>query len=123
GEVSLLRDDVSSLTYLSAHPRQLDHPLSSWDWGDLLLGRRTDAFVRNLSRLAQNTPTRAFRVATHQIVDVLVGHRHQRRHISRPGVTGRVHYVLLIRSRRACSRISSSCCGAARAPPESGAGF
>jgi hypothetical protein len=60
GEVSLLRSDVSSLTYLSAHPRQLDDPSSSWDWGNLLLGRRTDAFVRNLSRLAQNTATRAF---------------------------------------------------------------
>lgn len=60
GEVSLLRNDVSSLTYLSAHPRQLDEPSSSWDWGNLLLGRRTDAFVRNLSQLAQNTPTRAF---------------------------------------------------------------
>jgi hypothetical protein len=60
GEVNLLRNDVSSLTYLGAHPRQLDEQSSSWDWGSRLLGRRTDAFVRNLSRLAQNTPTRAF---------------------------------------------------------------
>jgi hypothetical protein len=59
-EVTRLRDDVSSLAYLSAHPRQLDEPTSAWDWGNLLLGRRTDAFVRNLSRLAQNSPTRAF---------------------------------------------------------------
>ncbi len=59
-EVTRLRDDVSSLSHLSAHPRQLDEPASAWDWGNRLLGRRTDAFVRNLSRLAHDSPTRAF---------------------------------------------------------------
>jgi hypothetical protein len=60
GEVSRLRDDASTLSYLSAHPRQLDVPSNSWDWGNLVLGRRTDALVRSLTQLAQNTPTRAF---------------------------------------------------------------
>ena len=59
-EVTRLRDDVSLLAHLPAHPRQLDEPASAWDWGNLLLGRRTDALVRNLSRLAHNPPTRAF---------------------------------------------------------------
>ena len=59
-EVIGLRDDVSSLKYLTTHPRQLDEPANSWDWSSLLLGRRTDALVRNLSRLAHDSGTRAF---------------------------------------------------------------
>lgn len=59
-EVTRLRDDVSSLNHLPAHPRQLDQPANSWDWSNTLLGRRTDAFVRNLNRLATSSSTRAF---------------------------------------------------------------
>ena len=35
-------------------------PARSWDWSNLLIGRRTDAFVRELARLAADTGTRAF---------------------------------------------------------------
>ena len=59
-EVIRLRNDVSSLTHVPPHPRQLDEPTSAWNWSDLLLGRRTDAFVRNLSKIADDAPTRAF---------------------------------------------------------------
>ncbi len=59
-EVTKLRDGVALLPYISPHPRQMDQPADSWDWGNRLLGRRTDAFVRNLARLAKNSPTRAF---------------------------------------------------------------
>lgn len=59
-DVVALRDDASTLSFLSPHPRQLDQPSGAWDWANLLLGRRTDAFVRNLTRAAQGTATRAF---------------------------------------------------------------
>lgn len=59
-DVVKLRDDVAGLPYISPHPRQLDQPSNSWDWANLLLGRRTDALVRSLARLANNSPTRAF---------------------------------------------------------------
>ncbi|EIM96281.1 hypothetical protein WQE_34686 [Paraburkholderia hospita] len=60
GDVVTLRDDVAPLSFLREHPRQLDEPASSWDWSNLLLGRRTDAVVRRLHRSAHNTATRAF---------------------------------------------------------------
>jgi hypothetical protein len=59
-EVISLRDDVMPLKHVAAHPRQLDTPPASWDWGNRFLGRRTDAFVRRLARLADSLPTRAF---------------------------------------------------------------
>jgi hypothetical protein len=59
-QVTSLRDDIVPLAYLTAHPRQLDQPPPAWDWSNRLLGRRTDALVRNLNRFANDSPTRAF---------------------------------------------------------------
>jgi hypothetical protein len=59
-DVTALRKDVSALPFLPSHPRQSDKPSSAWDWANLLLGRRTDALVRSIYKLAHTTPTRAF---------------------------------------------------------------
>jgi hypothetical protein len=49
-DVIHLRNEVTSLTHISAHPRQLDEPASVWDWGNRLRGRRTDAYKAEKSR-------------------------------------------------------------------------
>ena len=41
-----LRDEIDRMLHIGAHPRQSDVPAEQWDWGNLFLGRRTDAFVR-----------------------------------------------------------------------------
>ncbi len=59
-DVVALREDVAPLAYLQQHPRQLDQAARKWDWANLFLGRRTDAFVRSLHKLAHSPSTRAF---------------------------------------------------------------
>ena len=48
-QIVLLREEIDPLLHLPAHPRQVDKPANSWDWGNFLLARRTDAFVRALA--------------------------------------------------------------------------
>ncbi|MFC7738155.1 hypothetical protein ACFQX4_20505 [Roseomonas sp. GCM10028921] len=48
GEVNALREDAIKYPHLPRHPRQRDASADMWDWGNLVLGRRTDAFVRFL---------------------------------------------------------------------------
>ncbi|ASL62716.1 hypothetical protein [Bacillus cereus] len=59
-ESMLLKNDISPIPYLPPHPRQKDKPSASWDWMNLLLGRRTEAFVRNIFNHASDSPTNAF---------------------------------------------------------------
>jgi hypothetical protein len=60
GEAEDLRQDVAKLDHLPPHPRQQDEPVEQWDWGNLLCGRRTDAFVRSVFGLAGHPEQRAF---------------------------------------------------------------
>jgi hypothetical protein len=55
-----LRDEIEPLSHLPSHPRQEDEAADSWDWGNFLLARRTDAFVRTLGNGASEPSTRAF---------------------------------------------------------------
>jgi hypothetical protein len=55
-----LRQQVMKLAHLPEHPRQLDRPLKKWDWGNLFLARRTDAFVRALFADATDPDLRSF---------------------------------------------------------------
>lgn len=58
--IQSIRDDVAKFAHLTEHPRQTDQPLDAWPWGDVLLARRTDAFVRSTYDLAQEPDERAF---------------------------------------------------------------
>ncbi|WP_433303963.1 hypothetical protein ACQP2F_13515 [Actinoplanes sp. CA-030573] len=61
-EIDALRTDVGKFPHLPPHPRQRDERVEEWNWSDLTLGRRTDAFVRNLFRIANDETTLAFAV-------------------------------------------------------------
>jgi hypothetical protein len=61
-QVQALRERVVTFDHLTPHPRQQDHRLSDWGWSDILLARRTDAFVRELVRQARADGARAFGV-------------------------------------------------------------
>lgn len=47
-EIDALRADALAFPHLPPHPRQRDDATDRWDWGNLTIGRRTDAFVRTL---------------------------------------------------------------------------
>jgi hypothetical protein len=56
-----LGSDATKWKHLpNPHPRQLDMPISQWDWGDRFLARRTDAFVRATFKNAKNRRASAF---------------------------------------------------------------
>jgi hypothetical protein len=50
--------------WLKEHPRQRDATIGSWDWGNLFLARRTDAFVRAVFARAKAPEERAFALGT-----------------------------------------------------------
>jgi hypothetical protein len=59
-EIDALRSDVMKFPHLRPHPRQGDQDTDSWDWGNRVLARRTDALVRSLFRHSSNSMTLAF---------------------------------------------------------------
>jgi len=61
-EIDAFRADVLAFPHLPAHPRQQDRKTDTWDWGNLNLARRTDAFVRALFRQAADARSVAFAV-------------------------------------------------------------
>lgn len=61
-EVEAFRQEVMKLAHIPEHPRQLDRTLSDWDWGNIFLARRTDAFVRTVFNHAGETELQAFAV-------------------------------------------------------------
>lgn len=58
--VEQLRLDALTFKHLPVHPRQRDLVTRVWDWGNLILGRRTDAFVRSLLQSASSANEIAF---------------------------------------------------------------
>jgi len=61
-EVDELRSDALAFRHLPSHPRQRDIGTDAWDWGNLQLARRTDAFVRALFRQAGDPRSLSFAV-------------------------------------------------------------
>lgn len=61
-EVDGLRTDALAFRHLPPHPRQRDRGTPDWDWGNLLLARRTDALVRDIHRRAVNDRELSFAV-------------------------------------------------------------
>ncbi|MFD9124830.1 hypothetical protein [Kitasatospora sp. NPDC059571] len=61
-DVDTLRADALTFEHLPPHPRQDDLGTADWDWGNLQLARRTDAFVRALFAAAQGPSGLAFAV-------------------------------------------------------------
>ena len=61
-EVDDLRTDTLQFRHLPRHPRQWDFGTDVWDWGNLQLARRTDAFVRELFRHANGQRPLSFAV-------------------------------------------------------------
>lgn len=61
-EVDVLRSDALAFRHLPPHPRQEDLGTEEWDWGNLQLARRTDAFVRSLFAQAGDPRALSFAV-------------------------------------------------------------
>lgn len=59
-EIDSLRSDLLTFAHQPPHPRQSDLGTEEWDWGNLVLGRRTDALARSLFRNASDPATMAF---------------------------------------------------------------
>lgn len=61
-DIDALRADALSFAHLPPHPRQEDVGTDAWDWGNLALARRTDAFVRALFKRSGDRRSTAFAV-------------------------------------------------------------
>ncbi|MET9397133.1 hypothetical protein [Kitasatospora sp. NPDC002965] len=61
-EIDELRADALTFRHLPRHPRQADLGTDAWDWGNLQLARRTDAFVRALFQAAGDARSLSFAV-------------------------------------------------------------
>lgn len=58
--IQALRQDVATMKHLPPHPRQEDLPLADWQWADLFLARRTEAFAREVRRITNDQQMSAF---------------------------------------------------------------
>ncbi|MEP6463020.1 MAG: hypothetical protein ABJC62_06270 [Frankiaceae bacterium] len=58
-EMTALGHEAAKMSHIPEHPRQQDKRIEEWEWGDLFLARRTDAFVRTAFRIAQSPAERA----------------------------------------------------------------
>jgi hypothetical protein len=93
-ELWALRDDIYNAAHPRAHPRQEDERLADWNWADLFIARRTDAFVRSTLANATDARTRAFSLGvtanyganacgSHYLGQVVGGPRRSHRHRDR----------------------------------------
>lgn len=59
-EAETLHAALAPLPHLTPHPRQADVPAKHWTWRDAFIGRRTDAFVREVFASAHTPRSKAF---------------------------------------------------------------
>jgi hypothetical protein len=61
-ELATLRDNIDDASHPRAHARQQDKPLTDWNWADIFIARRTDAFVRSALKNASDPESTAFAI-------------------------------------------------------------
>lgn len=62
-DVDAIRAEATTMQHIPRHPRQDDLEVTHWDWGNRVIARRTEAFVRALYRNAETLTPKCRAVA------------------------------------------------------------